>query len=165
MHMIDELVDVWRVNDSVTQALLRGIPEKGLAFIPPASRGRNVSEQFRHLQRVRAGWLRANRHSSAMELEMFRMHTKGAVVRKKDLLRAFAQSGKEVERYLRERLTGGKRIMFFGGRPVRWLAYMIAHESHHRGQILLALKQNGMRLPEKISINEVWYRWYRAKGK
>jgi len=31
-----------------------------------------------------------------------------------------------------------------------------SRESHHRGQIMLALKQNGMRLPGKISVQGIW---------
>ena len=40
------------------------------------------------------------------------------------------------------------------------MCYFIAHDSHHRGQIALALKQNGMRLPEKVALGRIWYPWY-----
>jgi hypothetical protein len=37
---------------------------------------------------------------------------------------------------------------------------MIAHESHHRGSIMLALKQNRIRMSDKVKITGVWYSWY-----
>ncbi len=157
----DQLADTWRVNDSVTQALLRAIPAKGLLAVPAGSKGRNVAEQFRHLQRVRAGWLRYNKHPGAKHLGLFRGHKKGSAPDRAELLRALRASGQAVGDYVRDRLASGKRVGFFGGSVTRWLAYMIAHESHHRGQILLALKQNGMRMPDSVALTEVWYRWYR----
>jgi uncharacterized damage-inducible protein DinB len=74
-----------------------------------------------------------------------------------------ASSGKAVEAYLTHRPGAGATVRFFKKSPVRWLAYMIAHESHHRGQIALALKQNGMRLPDKVALGVIWYTWYAGK--
>ena len=36
------------------------------------------------------------------------------------------------------------------------MCYVIAHDACHHGQIALALKQNGMRLPDKVALG----RWY-----
>lgn len=160
--LLQQILESWRVNDAITLALLRAIPPKGLRVIPPASKGRTVAEQFMHVQRVRYAWLRHNHHPGFRAMNYFLGHKKGAEIPQRELVAALRQSGKVVEDYLHIRLSEGRRISFFGGKPVRWLAYMIAHESHHRGQILLALKQNGMRMPDKVAINDVWMKWFKA---
>lgn len=158
--LVEQVLDAWRINNAVTVALLRAIPAKGLRVIPPESKGRTVAEQFMHLQRVRYAWLRHNQHPGFRKLNAFKGHKKGADIPARELLTAFRMSGPMVEEYLRERLEKGKRVAYMGGKPVRWLVYMVAHESHHRGQILLALKQRGLRLPDKVALTDVWMKWY-----
>jgi hypothetical protein len=43
--------------------------------------------------------------------------------------------------------------------PIRWMTCPISYESHPRGQIMLALKRNGMGMPEKSAIQKVWEAW------
>jgi uncharacterized damage-inducible protein DinB len=147
------------VNNEVSLRLLRAIPLKGFAAVPPQAngkpgRGRDVAHQFTHLYGVRRGWMMYNREKVALPVPSALQPTRAV------LLKVFRASGKAVEKYLATRLRDGSRIRYFRGSPTRWLAYMIAHESHHRGSILLTLKQNGFRLPKKVSLNDVWYAWY-----
>ncbi|HCA78416.1 MAG TPA: hypothetical protein DEP53_01645 [Bacteroidetes bacterium] len=39
----------------------------------------------------------------------------------------------------------------------------LSHDSHHRGQIALALKQNGRKLPQDVAINALRQEWYWGK--
>ena len=152
--LAEQLLDTWRVNNAIDLRLLAALSPRALRAVPAGSRGRNVAQQFVHLHKVRAGWLRYNGETTRL-----RRFPKGASPSRAQLQTAFRASGKAVEKYLKKKLAGGQ-VRFFKRRPARWLAYMIAHESHHRGQIALALKQNGLRLPEKVALGVIWYKWY-----
>lgn len=141
-----EIIETWHINNRINLYLLDAIEETHLNDIS-ASKGRRVGDQFAHLHNVRMMWLKA---SSPELLEGLLKLDKEVKIDKSLLIAELNKSAEAIAKLLEKGFTEGK-IKGFKPHPAAFLGYLISHESHHRGQIMLALKQSGHPVDQKTS--------------
>ena len=145
-----EIIDTWNINNRINLYMLDAIPAEALNDVP-ASKGRTVAQQFAHVHNVRLMWMK----SAAPELmEDVEKVEKEMAADKKLLARALKDSGKAMESLFKKAIVEGK-VKGFKPHVTAFLGYVLAHESQHRGQIALSLKQSGHALDKKISYG-IW---------
>ncbi|PZR24853.1 MAG: hypothetical protein DI535_20425 [Citrobacter freundii] len=141
---MNEAIDTWEISNRINLYLIDAIPEEN--FIDQsASKGRTVGEQLAHIHNVRLMWLQA----SMPELMSSVTKVEKDAISKKKLIEQFKKSAAAISQLLEKGLATGK-IKGFKPHPQAFLGYLIAHEAHHRGQIVLSLKQNSHQLDKKI---------------
>jgi uncharacterized damage-inducible protein DinB len=149
--MENQLLETWNIHNRINLYLLEAISEDALSDFS-ASKGRSIGEQFAHLHNVRLMWLK----SAAPELlETVTKIDKAQKIDKKLLVEALQESGKAIESLLQKGIESGGKIKGFKPHVTAFLGYLISHESHHRGQIALTLKQAGHKLDQKIAYG-IW---------
>lgn len=141
-----QLVETWQIHDRINLYLLEAIDPQSLDS-HSASKGRSVGEQIAHIHNVRLMWLK----SAAPELLEGLAKVEAEQANDKKLLaKSLTASGKAIATLLAQSIEAGGKVRGFKPHAAGFLGYLISHESHHRGQIALSLKQAGKPLDKKI---------------
>lgn len=140
-------VETWQIHNRITLYLLDALNDDSLGMAA-ATKGRTVGAQFAHMHNVRRMWLSASAPDLAGSVEKIEDATK------KELSKHLAISADAISQLLEKAFETGK-VKGFKAHASAFLGYLIAHESHHRGQILMTLKQHG-KLPDKKILYGMW---------
>ena len=148
----NQILETWRIHQRSTIFLIENISDAALQATLSTHGGRDVARQLAHVHNVRAWRLEAFSKKIGQKLTEF---AKGESPVKKALLEAFAQSGEVMEKYIRQAIENGGTVSNFKRGVVPMIGYYISHEAHHRGHILLTMKQSGHKLPDTLKWN-IW---------
>ncbi|MCW5912459.1 MAG: hypothetical protein KIT62_15430 [Cyclobacteriaceae bacterium] len=141
---IKEIIETWEIHNRINLYLLKAIKDEHLSDLS-ASKGRNVGEQFGHMHNVRLMWLKAAMPDLLKGQSKIDNDTK---ITKKILSDELVRSSKAIVSLFQIGIEEGK-IKGFKPHPLAFFGYLISHESHHRGQIMLTLKQSGHMVDQK----------------
>ena len=142
----NQLLETWGIHNRINLYLLDATEPAALACVS-ASKGRTVGEQFAHIHNVRLMWLKSAAPDLLAGLSKVE---KDQAVDRKLLRKSLTESGEAIRVLLAQSLDNGGRVKGFKPHAAAFLGYLISHESHHRGQIILSLKQSGKVLDKKI---------------
>lgn len=164
--LLDAVVAVWKTSDRVTQFLFENLPAALWPMAVPGVSRRTVRTIAGHIHNARCMWIKmlGRRHGIRVPKRVS-LRT----VTREELLRALRRSSRGVRELLELGINRGGRIPASGvawlnvpSDVVHFLAYLVAHEGHHRGQIVLLARQAGHRLPSEVTTG-LWLWSRRAK--
>ena len=150
--MEDELLEAWRTNNRINLFLIDRISDEGMLCTLSTRGGRDVARQFAHMHNNRVWQLEKRAKDLSAGLTTFEGK---ASPQKQQLRDAFSASSEAIETFLTDILAGKPKRRGFKRGIFTTFAYLVAHESHHRGSILLTLKQSGHAL-EKDAAYGIW---------
>lgn len=149
MNIKAYLVDSWNLNNQVTLYLLDHINS---AWLPAKLNGseRSIGEQFLHINNIRSFWI--GKVGEKIDLKLDKKYAQD----KSKLEDALRKSSQKMDGTL-SHIFEQENIKGYKPHAVGFFSQMIAHESHHRGQIMTTVTRNG--LPMDKSVNFGLWNW------
>jgi uncharacterized damage-inducible protein DinB len=150
--MKDQLLKTWEIHHSKNQLLLQSLSDEMLDKSLSTRGGRNIRRQFSHIHQTRLQWL------EICDKNIYKSQTvidKNELPLKSRLAECLDQSSQALASLFTKAMDEGGKVKGFKTGVIPMMGYFISHESHHRGNILLTLKQCGEKIPDAVK----WQLW------
>jgi uncharacterized damage-inducible protein DinB len=153
----EALLNAYDTNDRINQYLIENLPTGAWRAETPDGKGRTIAAIVAHMHNVRVMWLKAAKSEDIPE-QLERTSVTPAQAGK-----GLEQSRAALSAVIKAALEGDGRVKGFRPDIAGFLAYLIAHDAHHRGQICMLARQLGHPLPQKAMFG-MWEWGSRGKG-
>jgi len=137
------LLEAFATNNRINQYLIENLPSEAWTAKPPDGKGRTIAAIVAHMHNVRVMWLKAAKAENIPD------QLNRATVTSAQAIRGLESSHEALTRLAGRALQTDGRIKGFRPNVAGFLAYLIAHDAHHRGQIAMLARQLGHPLPQK----------------
>jgi len=151
-------VHTFAANDRMNQHLIEHLDPAAWKATPPG-KVRTIAAVFTHMHNVRCKWIRLTAPHLEVPALLNRAHCTPDQARAglaesasrcmEMLAEALGDSGGRIEKFRRDALAPAWPA------GVEMLCYMLAHEAHHRGQVLMLTHQLGFPLSYAVS-DGIW---------
>lgn len=140
---MEKLVQTWEINARLNAFLIAAISDEGLGT--KGENSKRVLDHFVHIHNVRLMWLKA----SAPDL-LEGTEKQDPTCTREELLGALETSAARISELLRRSAETG-RIKGFKPHATAFVGYLISHETFHRAQVELTLRQAKMPISDKVA--------------
>ena len=140
------LLSALATSERINQYLVESLPAAAWRAEPPGGDGRTIAAIVAHVHNVRLMWLKAAAKGGKVPPQLDRLKVTPDQARK-----GLAASHAAVAKLVESSLASGGKIKNFPPNVAAFVAYLISHDAHHRGQICMLARQLGHRLPNQVT--------------